>query len=74
MKKILFLFSICLIGLGVKAQGSLQFNQVVVINNGISYTVPSGKVFKIESLNNSRCFCDSNTPIRLYTPSQHLWR
>lgn len=31
------------------AQGNLQFNQVLLLNNGTTYTVPSGKVWKLES-------------------------
>jgi hypothetical protein len=43
-----FLMSLFLI---TKSQGNLQFNQVINIINGTSYTVPSGKVLKIESIN-----------------------
>jgi len=32
------------------SQGNLQFNQVVNLNSGSTYTVPTGKVFKIESI------------------------
>ena len=38
------------IALGAKAQGNLQFNQSLSLSNG-SYTVPTGKVFKVESIN-----------------------
>jgi len=73
MKKILFLFSILLIGLGVKAQGSLQFNQVVVINNGVTYTVPAGKVFKIESLNNIAGASAIQIPLSGCTPHPSIY-
>ena len=52
MKKLLvfcFLFS----ALGLKAQGNLQFNQVLSLDAnsaGNPVTVPSGKVWKIESV------------------------
>ena len=34
----------------VKAQGNLQFNQVITmpLSNSLSYTVPTGKVFKLQ--------------------------
>jgi hypothetical protein len=32
-------------------QGNLQFSQVITLVNGQSYTVPSGAVFKVESMN-----------------------
>jgi hypothetical protein len=36
------------------AQGNLQFNQVLNIKNGDTYTVPAGKTLKIESLNSTK--------------------
>ncbi len=33
------------------AQGNLQFNRVLNMSNGTNYTVPEGKVLKIESIN-----------------------
>ena len=33
------------------SQGNLQFNQVLVFTPGNNYTVPSGKVLKVESIN-----------------------
>jgi len=50
MKKALLMLSILVIAIGAKAQGNLQFNQVINLNSGSSYTVPVGKVFKIESI------------------------
>ncbi len=38
------------IALGAKAQGNLQFNQVINLTAGSNYTVPPGKVLKIESI------------------------
>lgn len=32
------------------SQGNLQFNQVINLTNGSTYTVPAGKVLKIESV------------------------
>ena len=58
MKKIIF---ITLLFLGTKsfAQGNLQFNQVITGNgslgptaSSIIYTVPTGKIAKIEAINN----------------------
>ena len=41
------------IALGAKAQGNLQFNQVINLTAGSNYTVPPGKVLKIESISMS---------------------
>jgi hypothetical protein len=51
MKKLLFITGLILAFTQMKSQGNLQFNQVLNITNGTSYTVPSGKVLKIESIN-----------------------
>ena len=53
MKKTLILFTILQFSLlvKVKAQGNLQFNQVINLSSNSSYTVPSGKALKIESIN-----------------------
>ncbi len=54
MKKIFFLtiLSLCFLFFVPysKAQGNLQFNQVLVLSSGANYTVPAGKVLKIESI------------------------
>ena len=50
-RKILFSSLCVLFALSLKAQGNLQFNQVLNIENGMNYTVPTGKVLKIESIN-----------------------
>jgi hypothetical protein len=46
------LIAILLTCLGFRAQGNLQFNQVLVLDgnqNTPTYTVPAGKVWKVES-------------------------
>lgn len=50
MKKVLILLLI-LIPFIAMAQGNLQFNQVLDLTNSANYTVPVGKVFKVESVN-----------------------
>jgi hypothetical protein len=54
MKKALLLFVLLCTFAGVKAQGNLQFNQVInqvlVGNTPVNFTVPAGKVWKIESV------------------------
>jgi hypothetical protein len=61
---LLVLFAVLLFG-AAKAQGNLQFNQVVIIDLAPSgtqnFTVPAGKVWKIES-------CGTGTT----TPGIHL--
>lgn len=47
-KSIIILF--VLLALGAKGQGNLQFNQVINLTAGGNYTVPAGKVLKIESI------------------------
>lgn len=52
MKNLVFILSIFLC-CWVKAQGNLQFNQVLNLsfsNNNTPYTVPAGKVWKIENV------------------------
>ncbi len=56
MKKVLTPFLSILLGIFLSSEianaqgGNLQFNQVVNITPGVSYTVPAGKVFKLESI------------------------
>ncbi len=53
-------------GLTVYSQGNLQFNQVLNLVPGSSYTVPTGKVVKIESITfsgNSVCIPLTSTSI-----------
>jgi hypothetical protein len=52
MKKsvLILLFFITLVA---NAQGNLQFNRVLTLTAGSNYTVPSGKVLKIESISTS---------------------
>ena len=59
MRKIFFSSFLMLISLFVKAQGNLQFNRVITYSgtlnggtNSDTWTVPIGKVWKIESLPN----------------------
>ena len=55
-----FLFTMGLFFLGsVKAQGNLQFNQVVTVST-TTMTVPAGKVWKIESYSESEVTFNSN--------------
>jgi hypothetical protein len=51
MRNLLFLFFL-LIRFSFTAQGNLQFNQVLILDGNTStptYTVPAGKVWKVES-------------------------
>ena len=58
MKKALLILSILAVAIGAKAQGNLQFNQVITgaaslsigANSGL-LTVPANKVWKIEAVN-----------------------
>jgi len=52
MKKLLSIF-LLFFALQCMAQGNLQFNQVINIKNGDTYTVPAGKVLKITGIANS---------------------
>ncbi len=51
MKHIILISLLALSVTCVKAQNNLQFSQVIRLVNGQSYTVPTGKVLKIESVN-----------------------
>ena len=55
MKKLVILFFLLVSFLG-NTQGNLQFNKVLTIGPGESYTVPQGKVLKIESINISSTY------------------
>ena len=71
MKKSIVIL-IFFITLGAKAQGNLQFNRVLTITPGVSYTVPSGKVLKIESVNitsNSVCVPKSSSVSFICSPA-----
>ena len=58
MKKLSLILSFLLISIGLRAQGNLQFNRIITdqktFNPSFGYTdlltVPSGKVWKIESM------------------------
>ena len=72
MKNLLFvLFSICITGLAI-AQGTLQFNQVRLLegsqgNCPTCWTVPAGKVWKIGSVN-----CNSGNTIYYVVNNRQL--
>ena len=61
MKKFLLVLFVLAFGSAIRAQGNLQFNQVVLLtfDSNVSpyfsplYTVPAGKVWKIESAGSS---------------------
>ncbi len=59
MIKVFFLFTFFLIQFVCFSQGNLQFNQVIRVNN-TAQTVPSGKVWKVET------YMQSNTYISEY--------
>ena len=56
MRKVFFLFTFFILQFDCFAQGNLQFNQVIRVNN-TAQTVPSGKVWKVET------YMQSNTHI-----------
>jgi hypothetical protein len=51
MKKLFLATFLVAVVFGIKAQGNLQFNQVLNFSYGSSYSTPQGKVLKIESIN-----------------------
>jgi hypothetical protein len=51
MKNLFLFIALNTLPLLCTAQGNLQFNQVVNLSNSSNYTVPTGKVLKIESIN-----------------------
>jgi hypothetical protein len=60
MKKALLILSLLALAIGAKAQGNLQFNQVMNLTSGNTYTVPTGKCLKIESILMNGAFVTSN--------------
>ncbi len=64
MKKILFLYLIFL-SFSLLGQGNLQFNQVLTLNNGVNYTVPQGKVGKVESAVYTKYYMDYTSAARV---------
>ena len=63
MKKIFFIIGL-FFSLYSLSQGNLQFNRVVTFTPGSNYTVPTGKVLKIESINitqNTVCLPKTST-------------
>jgi hypothetical protein len=75
MKKIFILFAILQFSLlfNVKAQGNLQFNRVVVLENGSSYIVPTNKVFKVESINMTSGLSIAEIPYSSCTPHPSIY-
>ena len=84
MKKfILFTLLQLFIFIYVRAQGNLQFNQVLNYEftlNGNSFTVPAGKVWKLEnvmlnSINNYACMVYNGTTyyLRQHNTSSSAW-
>jgi hypothetical protein len=51
MKKALFLFVFMSLMCHSFSQGNLQFNRVLSLTNGSNSSVPTGKVWKVESVN-----------------------
>ena len=58
--KSLVLIAICFISLQISAQGNLQFNQVIKVSSS-TMTVPAGKVWKIESFQQSNVAGTTNS-------------
>lgn len=52
MKNFCFVFSFLMFAMGAWAQGSLQFNQVLLVDSALS-TVPANKVWKITAISGS---------------------
>ena len=68
MKKCLLIISLAVISIFCKAQGNLQFNKVLTFSGTVAggsnselWTVPVGKVWKIESLPNPGTLFTSGT-------------
>lgn len=59
MKKLIFI-AVCFISLQLSAQGNLQFNQVIKVSD-TPMAVPVGKVWKIESYQQSNVSGTSNS-------------
>jgi hypothetical protein len=59
MKKLIFI-AICFVSLQLSAQGNLQFNQVIKVSD-TPMAVPAGKVWKIESYQQSNVSGTSNS-------------
>ena len=49
MKKWILIFCLLLYAAPVLKAQTLQFSRVMILNNSVSYTVPAGKVWKVES-------------------------
>ncbi len=69
MKKIFISLILLFTVEAAQSQGNLQFNRVMNIVTGTNYTVPAGKVLKIESINQNSAFtqhsynsCTLNAP------------
>ena len=71
MKTIVYLITFIFSGIGF-SQGNLQFNQVITFTPGSNYTVPTGKVLKIESVNissSSVCIPRTSSQTQLCQPA-----
>jgi hypothetical protein len=81
MKKTIII-ALVLMSFGVFAQGNLQFNQAINITGLGTYTVPTGKVLKIESINigefcapavsSTRINCGGMVTVPVYGPVDYL--
>jgi hypothetical protein len=72
MKNIFITILFFLLAIQVKAQGNLQFNQVLTLESAVNsclvcWTVPSGKVWKIEGFSSN-----SNDPPSFYVNNKEL--
>lgn len=67
MKKLFIILAFCLISKGLRAQGNLQFNQLLTYTGELTgavtlsptYTVPPGKLWKLEYLTETRIITGS---------------
>ena len=62
MKSLVFLLLLSFLGLSVSAQGTLQFNQALVVTDQLQ-TVPAGKVWKVTAIYGKDEVCRSVAPL-----------
>jgi hypothetical protein len=62
MKLLIFLSLLSFVSLGVSAQGTLQFNQALVVTDQLQ-TVPAGKVWKVTAIYGKDEVCRSVAPL-----------
>lgn len=60
MKKLIFI-PLCLLSAQLYSQGNLQFNQVIKVID-VNQTVPSGKVWKVESYHQTQVSISTSMP------------